>query len=296
MEIKKELVGGYLSSAEARLAPLVAAIAGVVAPILIYLAISHEKTGAFIPAATDIAFTLAILTAFKNKIPPDIRVFVTALAIIDDLIAVIAIALFYSKALVVEYLIALVPVLILLHLLYKKKVVNSNPYLVIFCLVWWLLHKGGIHTTIAGVILGLYLPKSPKLEEFLSNLVNYWILPLFAFYHSQIDLTGVSWDFLTNDITRAIGFGLFFGKQIGIFLAFFVLIRMKVIKTKATFYDCYLAAILCGIGFTMSIFIANLALEGDQLLAAKLGVLLGSLAAAFLGILLLSFKKNLPSQ
>jgi NhaA family Na+:H+ antiporter len=294
MEIKKELISGDLASPEARIVPIIAASAGVLVPIIFYLIFSEKSEGAFITTATDIAFTLAILNAFKKKIPSDIRVFITALAIIDDLIAVAAIAIFYSKNLSLLYIIMILPLLGIFHFLYKKKFNFSLPYFLLGAILWWFLNNAGIHTTIAGVILGLYLPSNQKLEKIFSNLVGYFILPFFAFYHSQISLEGITWDFFTKDITKAVTIGLFVGKQLGISLAFFILIKKRVIKTKVSFYDFYLASILCGIGFTMSIFIANLAMTGEDLLAAKLGVLLGSFLSAFLGILLLSFKKNLP--
>lgn len=297
IEIKREMISGHLANKSQRILPVICGIFGVITPMIFYtyinLNLQNNLNGWAIPTATDIAFTVAVMSVFSNKIPQSIRVFVTALAIIDDLIAVIAIALFYTEALHFEFLIGILICIALLCLLNLKSIQNTSPYILIGIGMFLCFYFSGIHATVSGVVLGFCIPQSvsEKFEHYLQKFVTYLIMPTFAFFNSGIELSdGI--DFL-HPITLGIFIGLFLGKQIGIFGSFFLLIKLRVaaMPANANFYHAYVAAILCGIGFTMSLFVASLAFEHDssELLASKLGIVLGSLASCVFGATLLRF-------
>ena len=296
IDIKKELVSGHLASRTQRILPLICACCGVIIPLLIYCLINKMKniSGCFIPSATDITFTIAVISAFSNKIPAAIKVFVIALAIIDDLIAVIAIAIFHTNALNLDQMLNVILCIITLHALQKKKVSNFYLYIFVGIVLWLCIYFVGIHTTVAGVILGLYLPKNIQLEKYLQHAVQYLIMPIFAFFNAGIVINNLSADLILSPVTIGVMLGLLLGKQLGIFSSFYLLVKTKLVAMpqNSNFIDAYIASVLCGIGFTMSLFIASLAFDVTSIYItqAKIGILLGSILSCILGITLLSFR------
>lgn len=301
IEIKKEMISGHLASRSQRVLPVLCAVFGVITPFIIYLNLNYKTpenvAGWAIPTATDIAFTIAVMSMFTKKIPQSIRVFVTALAIIDDLIAVIAIAIFYTDKLSLICIIGIIICVIALYSLNKRKIEKLAPYLSLGIIMLILFSFSGIHTTISGVILGFCLPLTlgERVVKAITPSITYFIMPVFAFFNSGVSLDGFSLKNVFNPVISGVFFGLFLGKQIGIFGSFFLLIKIKIasMPDKAKLKDAYIASILCGIGFTMSLFIAALAFEQNtaQLVEAKVGILLGSLASCVYGSVLLILKK-----
>jgi NhaA family Na+:H+ antiporter len=302
IEIKKELVNGHLATRAQRVLPVICAIGGVIFPAIIYIIINYNLeqnlVGWAIPTATDIAFTVAVISMFSNKIPQSIKVFVTALAVIDDLIAVITIGLFYTAALNYIYLLGIVASVAVIIWMNKREFQSITYYIIIGLVMFLFFFYSGIHSTVSGVVLGFAMPLilGEKILKEINKFVTYGIMPIFAFFNSGISLDGFSTNLLLNPLVLGISLSLFLGKQIGIFGAFYILIKSKVAKVPigANFKDVYIASILCGIGFTMSLFIASLAFDqtSSQLLFAKLGIILGSLASCLFGSLLLSLKKG----
>ena len=306
IEIKREVVSGHLSTWKQRSLPLIAAVGGVILPSIIYIAINHDIPatieGWAIPSATDIAVTLGALSVFGKKVPASLKVFITALAIIDDLIAIIIIAFFYNKSLEVIYLAYSFICILGLIACNKSNVRNTEVYVLLGGILWCFMLFSGVHATIAGVALGLTLPLSEendiggKMEQSLSDLVGYVILPLFAFVNSGVSLNGSSID-LFHPVTLGIFFGLFFGKQIGIFLSAKLAIELGIAQMpeKSDNRQLYAGAVLCGIGFTMSLFVSLLAFDPtdtDLLNQAKVGIFAGSIASLILGSTILRLIKN----
>lgn len=305
-EIKRELIAGHLANPKQRLLPVVAAIGGVLVPILIYLTFNyndHVKVrGWAIPAATDIAFALGVLLLLGKSLPAQLKIFLTALAIIDDLIAIVMIAFFYTETIVWYYIACVAVCVLVLLLLNRYKVVYILVYLLVGLIMWYCCYMSGIHATIAGVILGFSIPLyidenySPlrSLEHALAPFVSYIILPMFAFANSGILLSDLSFKSIFNSITLGITVGLFFGKQIGIFGAIFLLVKCGVVQLqqKISMLHYYVVSIMCGIGFTMSLFIGILSFENQMYLSsAKIGVMLGSaLSCVYCGIVMLIVK------
>jgi NhaA family Na+:H+ antiporter len=297
IEIKKEMVSGHLTLKSQRVLPIFCGISGVIMPLIIYLAFNHKipenVAGCAIPTATDIAFTIAIMSMFSNKIPQSIRVFITALAIIDDLIAVMAIAIFYTDTINLLCIGGILICIIVLWILNRQSVQNLKVYISIGVIMLALFYFSGIHTTVSGVILGFTIPmqSAEKLAKFMHKFVTYCIMPIFAFFNSGISLEGFELNNFVNPVISGVFLGLFIGKQIGIFGSFFVLVKSKIasMPNKATFTDAYIASILCGIGFTMSLFVASLAFpqHSPELVEAKAGILLGSILSCVYGALLL---------
>lgn len=303
MEIKRELTVGHLSKNEQRLLPLLAAIGGVVVPVLIFMFFNRNNVlnmrGWAIPAATDIAFALGILALFGKGLPIFLRVFLTALAIIDDLIAVLIIAFFYTDSLQLEYMWYVCLCVIFLAILCYQKIFLWIAYLVIGIIMWSLVMASGIHATIAGAVFGLLIPITDKngdkpiekIEKSLYPTVAYIIMPIFAFANSGINLEGLSKDIFTNPIVLGIGLGLFLGKQLGVFSTVYFLIKAKIVAMPEhiNFKQFYCISIICGIGFTMSLFIGVLAFNGleKEMIMVKVGVLSGSLLSFILGGLML---------
>lgn len=292
MEIKREMWEGHLATKTQRFLPFVAAIFGVLCPVLIYCGFNWNNEiamrGWAIPAATDIAFALGVFSLFGKGIPTSLRVFMTALAIIDDLIAVIIIALFYSEALNLWYLLGAVILLLMVYLL--SKYLSNAFYALISLVLWYLVLRSGVHATIAGVALGLVMPMNKVIEQSLHPWIIYIVLPVFAFANSGLSLVGINW-YQLNNITLGIALGLFLGKQIGILGIVVLLIRFKVVMMphKANFLQFYGVAVLCGIGFTMSLFVGMLAYEPYPKIMqeVQLGVMGGSLLSAIYGAILL---------
>lgn len=303
LELKREILIGELSSKEKVIFPVFSALGGVIFPILIFYLINQNHpenlVGAAIPAATDIAFVIAILSLFGNKISHSLKIFLVALAIIDDLIAILIIAIFYTKNLDLTYLNYAFMAILLLSILNFFKIKSLIPYLLIAPFLWIFVLKSGIHATIAGVAFAMFIPfdreshkNSPAqfLERVLHAPVSYLILPIFAFANSGIMLNNFSFEILSDKLVLGIIFGLFFGKQIGITLAAYILNRLKIccFFEEIKFIEFYGVAILAGIGFTMSLFIGNLAFDNiDMINKVKVGVILGSLLSAIAGCIVL---------
>lgn len=301
LEIKRETLHGQLASWSRRLLPGIAAAGGMAAPALLYLAINRggATQGWAIPAATDIAFALGVIALLGERVPASLRVFLAALAIIDDLGAVVIIALFYTGALALPYLAGAGAVLVVLTLLNRTGVTRLTPYLLLGVLLWWLVLRSGVHATLAGVMLAFTIPGqhgregSPlcRLEHRLPVPVALLILPLFALANAAAPVLGLPPGALAAPVTLGVATGLLLGKVAGVFgfAALAVRLRWAELPAHAGWTQLLGVALLCGIGFTMSIFITLLAFAGAPLLQAeaKLGVLAGSLLSGAAGYLLL---------
>ncbi len=307
LEIKREATTGHLSDISQLVLPLVAAIAGIIFPALIYLWFNSGNevamAGWAIPSATDIAFALGVFVIFGKHLPLTLKLFLLSVAIFDDIAAVVIIALFYSQELS-EVSIAIACVgLAILFALNNFKVNLKAPYILVGFVVWAAVLKSGVHATLAGFAIAWFIPMSkPKgakesmleqIEHGLHPWVTFFILPLFAFVNAGVHLLGASVDAIFNTVTIGIALGLFVGKQLGIFGACWITIKLGFAKLpKGTNWtQLYAVSILCGIGFTMSLFIGSLAFEGlsAQLQnSVKIGVLLGSLASATLASVLIT--------
>ena len=304
LEIKREFIQGELSNLKQAMLPIIAAVGGMIIPALFYVVInfgnSETMNGWAIPSATDIAFSLGILSLLGSRVPISLKVFLTALAIIDDLGAILIIAFFYSGDLSIVYLSLILISYILLLILNKFSIKIFTPYLIIGLFMWFFTYKSGIHATIAGVLLASTIPHRlkerdfsllVKLEHAISPYVAFMIMPLFAFANAGVSLTGLSLSTLLNPVPLGILCGLFFGKQIGVLLFSFVSIKLKFAEmpNNSTWLSLYGVSILTGIGFTMSLFVGNLAfVENVQYMdGVKIGVLAGSLLSTLTGYFLL---------
>jgi len=304
LEIKREFIQGELSKPKQAILPIIGAIGGMAIPALIYVLINLDADntlkGWAIPSATDIAFSIGVLSLLGSRIPISLKVFLTALAIIDDLGAIIIIALFYSNELQFLYLILMLLSFIILLFLNKLGVKRFLPYFIIGLFLWYFTHGSGIHSTIAGVLLATTIPHRKyekdfslllNLEHVLSPYVAYGIMPLFALANAGVVLTDVSVETILDPVPLGIMCGLFFGKQIGVFLSIFLSIKFNFAEmpTNASWSKFYGVAILTGIGFTMSLFVGNLAFVNDfnNMDGVKIGVLIGSLLSAVFGYFLL---------
>lgn len=302
LEIKREFLHGELGTLSKAAFPIICAVGGVIAPALIFLFINkghHEHwQGWAIPTATDIAFALGLLALGGKNVPLSLKVFLTALAIIDDLIAIIIIALFYGEPLNIDAFFVSVVVMFVLLAFNILRIKQIWPYLVMGFFLWISILQSGLHPTIAGVLLALMIPvdedkeKSPlhKLENALHPLSAFFIMPVFALVNAGLSFTGINAADLLNKLPLGIMMGLFFGKQIGIVLAGKMAIRMgwAQLPHDVTPRQFYATAILAGIGFTMSLFIGSLAFKSGHLdNLVRLGVMSGSLISAVVGIILL---------
>ena len=305
LEIKREMAVGQLATWGDRALPGLAALGGMAVPALIYALVNrHEPqtlAGWAIPAATDIAFALGVLSLLGSRVPTSLKVFLSALAILDDLGAVLIIALFYTSDLSTTMLLAAAGLVAVLFVLNRLKVKALLPYLLIGALLWFCLLRSGIHATLAGVILALFIPlgdtetddASPllKLEAALHPWVAFLIVPVFGFANAGVALGNLSLANLLDPVPLGVALGLFLGKQIGISLLALLAIRSGLARLPegANWLQLYGVALLCGIGFTMSLFIGALAFPGAPLLVdeVKIGVLLGSLLSALAGVAVL---------
>ncbi|EGQ8314737.1 Na+/H+ antiporter NhaA [Vibrio cholerae] len=305
LEVKRELLEGALKSRETAIFPAIAAVGGMLAPALIYVAFNFNDPAAIqgwaIPAATDIAFALGIMALLGKRVPVSLKVFLLALAIIDDLGVVVIIALFYSSdlstiALTIGFIMTGV-----LFMLNAKHVTKLSIYLVAGLILWIAVLKSGVHATLAGVVIGFAIPlkgnkgeHSPlkHLEHALHPYVAFAILPVFAFANAGISLEGVSLAGLTSMLPLGVALGLFLGKPLGIFSFSWAAVKLGVAKLPEgiNFKHIFAVSVLCGIGFTMSIFISSLAFgQANEAYDtyARLGILMGSTTAALLGYSLL---------
>jgi Na+:H+ antiporter, NhaA family len=310
LEIKREFIQGELSNFKKALLPIIAAVGGMVIPALFYVAINFGNAetlnGWAIPSATDIAFSLGILSLLGSRVPISLKIFLTALAIIDDLGAILIIAFFYSGNLSINYLSLILISYIFLLLLNKFHVKKFMPYLLVGFFMWFFTYKSGIHATIAGVLLASTIPHRVKNKDFsllikiehaISPYVAFIIMPLFAFANAGVSLNGLTLSSLMLPVPLGILLGLFIGKQVGVMLfsLFAVKIGIAQMPDNSSWLSLYGVSILTGIGFTMSLFVGNLAfVENTQYIdGVKIGVLAGSLLSTLFGyfLLLISSKK-----
>ncbi|WP_282004334.1 Na+/H+ antiporter NhaA [Veillonella denticariosi] len=305
LEVKRELIAGELNTNAKRVMPGIAALFGVLTPALIYFLIAGHSDeyihGWAIPTATDIAFSIGIITALGSRVPNAMKVFLTALAVIDDLIAIIVIAIFYAASIHAMYLLAAVVIVAALIYCNKAGYVRPLPYIILGFILWYCVLKSGLHATMAGVILAMTIPAHGKVghmvvrpmqhwEHVLSNWVSFLIVPVFAFFNAGVDLRDVSLGDLTHPVVLGVALGLILGKQIGIFGAVFGMVKLGLVPmpTDSNWKHVYGTAIVCGIGFTMSIFVSILAFDpGHAQEMAKGGVILGSIISALLGYVFL---------
>ncbi|WP_111979196.1 Na+/H+ antiporter NhaA [Algibacillus agarilyticus] len=313
MELKGELLEGELSDWRAITLPAVGALGGMIVPSLIYLYFNYDDPlaieGWAIPAATDIAFALGILTLLGTRVPVALKIFLVSLAIFDDIGAIIIIALFYTSKISALALIIAACCIAGLAVLKLRKCTNLTPYLLIGTIMWMAVLKSGVHATLAGVVLAMFIPmrdpkdpsKSPlrDLEHDLHSVVAFFVLPIFAFANSGISLAGVGIEQVMHPVPLGIALGLVMGKQIGVFGFCWVLIKLKWISLpkNLNLKMLYGVSLLCGVGFTMSMFIGSLAFEetGTNLLFdERLGIIIGSLVSGLLGFLVL--RKVLPKE
>ena len=310
LEIKREFLQGELSNPKQALLPIIGAIGGMVVPALFYIAVNYSDSatlnGWAIPSATDIAFSLGVLSLLGKRVPISLKVFLTALAIIDDLGAIVIIAFFYSGNIEIKYLILMLVSLLILISLNKFKIKYFLPYLIMGIFLWDFTHQSGIHATIAGVLLALTIPHNIKnnkqslllkLEHKLSPYVAFGIMPVFAFANAGVSLEGLTLSTLMNPVPLGIVLGLFFGKQIGVFVLSYISVKLKFADkpSNSTWPAFYAVSILTGIGFTMSLFVGNLAFANNMeyIDGVKIGVLAGSLLSTLFGyFLLLIFSKK----
>ena len=304
LEIKRELFYGQLSSLDQVILPFFAAIAGIVFPALIYVAFNYQDAVAMngwaIPSATDIAFALGIFILFGKHLPPSLKLFLLSVAIIDDIGAVIIIAIFYSQEIATNSLIVASIGLVVLFVLNRLQLENKTPFILVSIVVWAAVLKSGVHATLAGFAVAWFIPlardkahsMSYQIEHGLHPWIAFFVLPLFAFANAGVGLTNATLDELITPISIGIIGGLFIGKQLGIFVACFIAVKLKFCKLPkdATWTQLYGVCLLCGVGFTMSLFVGSLAFE-EQGLAyqtqVKVGVLVGSLISAIAGAYLL---------
>jgi len=309
LEIKREFLQGELSNIKQALLPIIAAVGGMLVPALFYVFINYGDSetlnGWAIPSATDIAFSLGVLSLLGKRVPLSLKVFLTALAIIDDLGAIVIIALFYSGELSIMYLSLMLLAFIILLVINKFNIKIFLPYLVVGIFLWDFTHNSGIHATIAGVLLALTIPHRKKEKDFslllkiehtISPYVAFGIMPIFAFANAGVSLEGLSFASLLNKVPLGILLGLFVGKQLGVFVFSYVSIKLKIAQmpNNSNWFNLYGVGILTGIGFTMSLFVGNLAfVDNIQYMdGVKIGVLTGSLLSTLTGYFLILFSPN----
>ena len=311
LEVKREVLEGHLSSLSQIALPGIAAVGGMLVPALVYIAFNQGESFAMkgwaIPTATDIAFALGVLSLLGNKVPVSLKIFLLALAIIDDLGAIIIIALFYTTDLSTMSIIIASIALVLLFVMNRLGVANKAAYILVGVVLWASVLKSGVHATLAGVALAFMIPLNSKdsegkefsMSKEMEHALHYWvafmILPLFAFVNAGVDLRGISIDEMFGPVPMGIMFGLFFGKQIGVFGFSWVAIKLGLARMPegSTMMKLYGVSILTGIGFTMSLFIDSLAFNDAQIYqySDKLAILLGSFLAGIVGYLVLRFSK-----
>jgi NhaA family Na+:H+ antiporter len=306
LELKREVVEGQLSRLDQVILPALAALGGLVVPAAIFWWINQdfvsEKNGWAIPTATDIAFALAVLGLMGSRVPIALKIFLTTIAIVDDIAAIVIIAVFYTSDLGIQSLVLAGLGVIGLAILNRMKVMSLAPYMLIGLFIWFCVLKSGVHATLAGVVVAAFIPlkadddHSPArhLEHSLHPWVAFAVLPIFAFANAGVPFLDVTIEQLSSSVPVGIILGLFAGKQLGIFgmVALARLSGLAKLPAGTTWGQVYGVAVLCGIGFTMSLFIGTLAFEHGNfnlLAGVKIGVLLGSVLSAAWGLLVLHF-------
>lgn len=311
LEVKREVLVGELSSPDKIALPAIGAIAGIAVPALFYLWFNGDNETALkgwaVPSATDIAFALGVFAVFASRVPLSLKLFLLSVAIFDDIGAILIIALFYSAELSTLSLQIAAVAMVILFSFNRMKVPFQAAYIIVGFIMWAAVLKSGVHATLAGFILALFIPMNVKTEDgnpMLYNMehgvepwVAYFILPLFAFANAGVDLSGVGLSALTDPITLGIIAGLFVGKQLGIFGCCWLAIKLGLAKLPkgANWAQFYGVCALCGIGFTMSLFIGSLAFENaapEYFESVKLGVLVASLLSAVVGASLIHFSSK----
>lgn len=304
LELKREALIGELADIRQILLPALCAVGGMLAPALIYAIFNYQDperlAGWAIPAATDIAFALGVISLLGSRVPNALKVFLVSIAIFDDLGAIVIIALFYTQDLSLMSLAIAGGCLPFLWALNRLNIVRLTPYLFIGLIMWAALLKSGVHATLAGVLLAFFIPLKDKsdpehspleeLEHDLHNTVAFGILPLFAFANAGISLSGVTLGSLLHSVPLGTGLGLFLGKQIGVMGAVFLALKLGLanLPKGTTLTQIYGVSLLCGIGFTMSLFISSLAFGGvPEDFDPRLGIMVGSLISGVAGYLLL---------
>lgn len=305
LELKREFLEGDLSKPGQVTLPAIGAIGGMLMPALIYSFFNYDDPSALngwaIPTATDIAFALGILAIIGSKVPLQLKVFLTSLAIFDDLGAIIIIALFYTEQLSMLSLIVAASMLTLLFALNRQNITSTSPYIFIGIVLWVAVLKSGVHATLAGVVLAFFIPINGKdddpsplksLENNLHSTVAFIVLPIFAFANAGISFIGIGVEQVLSPVPLGIMLGLVLGKQLGVFGLCFIAIKLGLAKLpdKVNWTLLYGVALLCGVGFTMSLFIGSLAFEqnaGSPLYQDRLGIVIGSLVSGVLGYLVI---------
>ncbi len=305
LELKREMVEGQLSRPDQVILPVMAAIGGLVVPAAIFWYINgdfvSQKNGWAIPTATDIAFALAMLGLLGSRVPLSLKIFLATIAIVDDIAAIVIIAVFYTSDLSIVSLVLAGAGIAVLAALNRARVMRLAPYMLTALFIWLCVLKSGVHATLAGVVVAAFIPlragddESPArhLEHTLHPWVAFAVLPIFAFANAGISFHGMSMEKLMNGVPMGIIFGLFVGKQVGVFgmIALARLLRIAELPPGATWLQVYGISVLCGIGFTMSLFIGTLAFEYgnfDLLYGVKMGVLIGSVLSAVFGLWVLN--------
>jgi NhaA family Na+:H+ antiporter len=308
LELKREVLEGELARPAQVILPVLAAIGGMAVPALIYVALNRQEpvalNGWAIPSATDIAFALGVLLLLGKRVPPALKVFLLTLAILDDLGAIVVIAIFYTTELSMVALLTAGAALLVLIVMNRRHVTTIAAYVIVGMVMWAAVLKSGVHATLAGVALAMFIPirsrtdptHSPlrELEHDLHPPVAYGILPLFAFANAGVSLHAVGLNTLLGTVPLGIIGGLFLGKQLGVFGTSWLAVRLGIAQLPAgvTWPQLYGTAVLCGIGFTMSLFIGSLAFEHagqEHMTEVRLGILLGSLLSATAGYVVLKF-------
>jgi NhaA family Na+:H+ antiporter len=311
LELKRELIIGELSDRRKIALPALGALGGMLVPSLIYVAVNYQDSlamrGWAIPAATDIAFALGVLSLLGTRVPISLKILLTSLAIFDDIGAIIIIALFYTDAISLVAIAVACFCICILFFMNRKGQETISLYVFVGSIMWVSLLKSGVHATLTGVILAMFIPlhsrkdpdRSPlmEIEHDLHSAIAFFVLPIFAFCNSGVNVSNATIDFLFHGVPVGITLGLFVGKQLGIFFFIWFGIQLKVsnMPKGMTWGSLYGMATLCGIGFTMSLFIGSLAFDqtSTQLVFdERLGIIIGSLLSGVLGFLIL--KKTLP--
>ena len=308
LELKRELVEGELSDKRNIILPGAGAIGGMLVPALVYLYFNIDDEAAIsgwaIPAATDIAFALGILSLLGKRVPTSIKIFLTSLAIFDDIGAILVIAFFYTSKISFVALIVVAFCIPLLALINRLHVESKTVYIIIGLVMWVAMLKSGVHATLAGILVAMFIPITSKktpgfsplkdLEHDLHSAVAFIVLPVFAFANAGINLSGVGMEQVLHPVPLGIAAGLFIGKQVGIFGFCWLAIQLKMssLPKGMSWGSLYGTAALCGVGFTMSLFIGSLAFEETNiniLFDERLGIIIGSLASGIVGYLILNF-------
>lgn len=311
LEVKREFISGELSNPKNVILPAVAALGGLLMPIAIYHAFNYgtvTQDGWAIAAATDIAIAFGVLALAGKRVPTSLKVFLMTLAIFDDVMVIGIIAFFFTESLNYSYLVGAAFCTLVLFALNKKSIDNFAPFVVVGFVLWYCVYMSGIHATIAGIILGLFIPSVPRkiydntgrpherrsmlesLEHSLHETVSFAILPTFAFINAGVAISQGDISALTSNVSLGIIFGLFLGKQLGVFLTAYILIKTKIVDmpTGANWLQVYSIAVLCGVGFTMGLFIGGLSFS-DPSIQYKLPILIGSTVSAIFGLALMKF-------